>query len=233
MPKTKQIDKRSLAATPLREHFGQIGLAELVTARRQFPTTSRSDLQRGLYELFAQRHDARLLGLHRSYNYAALSFSDFLDTQRDPVLIAPLQHDEVDIGDPTAARCLKQGLWICRSNGLPFAVLLATCERYGEPEGVTIEIAVPAGEEGLHLSHSFLDELERLVSRGGCYRGKVISLEGGSRYSGKAGVVRVHKLHAVSREDVILPARTLQLLERNVTEFIQQRAQLRALGIDR
>jgi ATP-dependent 26S proteasome regulatory subunit len=43
--------------------------------------------------------------------------------------------------------------------------------------------------------------------------------------------VRVHKLRTVAREQVILPEKTLQLLERNVSEFIAHRQQLKDLGM--
>jgi len=90
---------------------------------------------------------------------------------------------------------------------------------------------VPPGETGLQVSRRFLDELERLVSQAGSYRGKVISLQALAAYHGRAGAVRVHKLREVRREEVILPERTLRLLERNVHEFIQQRAGLKKLGL--
>ena len=76
-----------------------------------------------------------------------------------------------------------------------------------------------------------LSELERLINQTGSYRGKVISLEAGHNYSGKAGSVKVHKLRTVRREEVILPEKTLQLLERNVHGFIQQRERLREFGL--
>src|SRR5262249_20194750 len=47
----------------------------------------------------------------------------------------------------------------------------------------------------------------------------------------KASVVKVHKLRSVGRDEVILPEKTLQLLERNVHEFIRHRPQLQGLGL--
>jgi ATP-dependent 26S proteasome regulatory subunit len=41
----------------------------------------------------------------------------------------------------------------------------------------------------------------------------------------------VHKLRNVCREDVILPQETLELLDRNVAQFIRHREQLRKLGM--
>ena len=94
-----------------------------------------------------------------------------------------------------------------------------------------MEIAVPTGEAGLKFSQEFLARLEKLINDSGSYRGKVISLEQSHNYAGRVGGVKVHRLRAVAREDVILPDKTLQLLERNVTEFIAQRESLRSLGM--
>jgi ATP-dependent 26S proteasome regulatory subunit len=63
------------------------------------------------------------------------------------------------------------------------------------------------------------------------YRGKVISLESPDRYSGHHGPLRVHKLRNVQRDEVILPENTLQLLDRNIGDFVRQRERLRKLGL--
>jgi AAA+ superfamily predicted ATPase len=145
--------------------------------------------------------------------------------------VAPLQYDEIDFGDIAPARCLKRGLWLSESDGIPFAVLVTHAERFGCDEGMYVEIAVPAGEKGVGHTRAFMDELERVVSQIGSYRGKVISLEAIRSFSGKAGTVRVQKLRDVRREEVILPEKTLSLLERNVTDFIRHREDLKRLGM--
>src|SRR5262249_29595702 len=141
-----------------------------------------------------------------------------------------LQHDEVDIGETLPARCLHNGLWLSRDGANTFAVLATPAERYGHNEGVSLEIAV-RGTDDLDLSRRFLDELERLVAQAGSYRGKVISLEALPSYHGRAGAVRVHKLKSVQRDEIVLPDKTLRLLERNVHDFIQQRPSLTKLGL--
>ena len=45
------------------------------------------------------------------------------------------------------------------------------------------------------------------------------------------GTVRVHRLRPVSRDEVILPERTVALLERNVTGFIRARQHIKDLGL--
>jgi ATP-dependent 26S proteasome regulatory subunit len=109
--------------------------------------------------------------------------------------------------------------------------LLSSAFRFGHAEGTHIEIAVPPGEDGSHLSRRLLDELEALVRQTASYRGKVISLESPDRYSGHHGPLRVHKLRNVQRDEVILPEKTLQLLDRNIGDFVRQRELLRKLGL--
>ncbi|MBP6746228.1 hypothetical protein KA344_13415 [bacterium] len=230
MSKKQKRDPKTLMMNALANHFGKVALSELITATRQFPITARVDLQRAIDNIFAEKFEAKAFGAHRTYGFSALGFSDCMTDDNDPVLIGPLQYDEVDIGDEFPARCMKQVLWTCRDGKTLFSVILALPERHSE-EGISLTIAVPPGEVGLALSRMFLHELEQLVNRNSSFRGKVISLEKASRYSGKSGSVQVHKLRQVIREEVILPAKTLQLLERNVTEFIQFRAKLRELGM--
>jgi ATP-dependent 26S proteasome regulatory subunit len=57
----------------------------------------------------------------------------------------------------------------------------------------------------------------------------VNSLENYYDYSGRGGAVKVHRLHKVRREDVILPEKTLALLDRNVTKFVAVREYIKGL----
>lgn len=222
---------KNLAGPLVRRHFAPCQLVEIITAGRTFPITARVDLQRALEKLMADRYPGRLVGLHAEFGHETLSFAHLTTDGHNPVVVGPLQQDELDVGDTVPARCLRHGLWLARADGVAFAVLVTRAERYGHVEGVSLEIAVPPGEAGLELSRKFLAELERSVAQAGSYRGKVISLEALPAYHGRAGAVRVHKLRAVQRSEVILPERTLGLLERNVHEFIRQRAALKQLGL--
>jgi hypothetical protein len=234
MPKTKKkaatIKGPALAALALKEHFGRVRLESLVSTSRTFPITARVDLQRALDATF-QPGDARLLGLHAPYAHQNITIAQILTTQHYPVAIAPLQHDEVDIGEPEPARCLKNGIWLGKSKGVRFACLYTNAFEYGRSGGMYVELAMPSGEAGAQFATEFMNRLQKRVQEAGSYRGKVISLESMPDYSGKVGSIRVHKLTPVPREQVILPARTLELLERNVTGFAEQRAGLRELGL--
>lgn len=219
-----------LAADMLRNHFGDITMSDIVTASRKFPPTTRADLQLAIEEVFSDRFKSDAIGLYQHYSYGTTSFSSMLDTTRNPTFIGPLQYDEIDTGEAEPIRCLKNSLWLGTENGVPFSVVLANSDRRME-EGTVLEIGIPAGAAGLELSRAFLKVIEELVARSSSYRGKVISLEQASRYSGESGDIRVHKLKSVSADEVILPKKTLELLDRNVIDFISRRERLTQLGM--
>jgi ATP-dependent 26S proteasome regulatory subunit len=71
--------------------------------------------------------------------------------------------------------------------------------------------------------------LELRVSKGRTYRGRIISLEGHIDPMGGGSMVKVHRLAKVNHDDVILPRKTLAMLDRNVGGFITAREQLKSL----
>jgi ATPase family associated with various cellular activities (AAA) len=220
---------RSPLQKTLRKHFRGVSPSEIVTAAREFPVTSRVDVQIALEQLFAERGGAKLLGIHSPMNQETPTMAHLFTAGPFPMDLGPLQHDEVDIGDETPVRCLKSGLWLSREDEMPFAILLGPSMRFGQVGGVHVEIAIPVGERGAQLSKEWFRNLELRVAAGRTYRGRVISLENYYDYSGRSGAVKVHRLHKVNREDVILPQKTLQLLDRNVAMFIAARDRIKGL----
>jgi len=219
-----------LAEAVLQQHFGK-SLHELVTSSRTFPLSARVDVQRALEKRLAQDPSARLLGLHTQFGHETLTIAHLTGNPHYPVIIGPLQHEEIDIGEALPARCLRKGVWLAKEDAEPFAVLLSPGSYYGRPSGIHIEVAVLPGEAGMWVTRKLLDEIEADVRQTSTYRGKVISLEEVDRYSGQGGTLRVHKLRSVRREDVILPEKTLRLLDRNIGDFVRQREHLRKLGM--
>lgn len=205
------------------EHFKGHQSSELVSFRRSFPGTARADLQRALEGLLA---GSQLLGLCRQWMSEALKFADLLDQEQAPVMIGPVQFDEVDIGEPEPLRCLHQGMWLI-PGGL--AVMLSQAPEHAASAGPLLEVMSSPEPACLEAGARLLKDLESAMAEARTYRGKVLSLEGAESYRGTTGAVRVHKLAAVRRDEVVLPEKTLALLERNVHEFIQQRESLRRL----
>jgi len=204
--------------------------SEIVTAERQFPITSRLDVQNAIEELLKDRQETLLVGVSSPHHGGeAPGFGQLLDGKQYGAEAGPVEYDEIDVGAATPARALKTGLWLSQEKRLPFAVLLTSGGRFGLRSGVHIAFATPAGERGSAFSHEFFREIELWVSKARTYRGRTISLEGQIHPMGGGSAVRVHRLAKVSRENVVLPPKTLTTLDRNVAGFMAARAQLKAL----
>jgi len=198
----------------LLKHFG-VPAANIATVGRQFPITARVDIQAAIEVLLRKRSGTVLLGILSPNPHEPPSLAQTLGGGAHfPIDVGPIQHDEIDIGEPAPARCLKNGIWLSRDAGLPFAMIMAPGGRFGLRSGVQVEIAVPSGERGAQFSQELFRELELLVSKGRTYRGRVISLEGHIDPMGGGSMVKVHRLGKVDRENVILPKQTLALLDR-------------------
>jgi hypothetical protein len=229
MPKSEM--RKPLASAALKRHFGKTALHELVTSTREYPGTSRLDLQAAIAEILTgPLLPKSVLGVHTTMGFDRVSFSHCLTDNDYAVLVAPLQYDEVDTGETLPTRCLRNAFWLCFEGKLPFVVIMSRIPMANHPPGVHLEIAVPPGEKGLELTRRLLTRMEQRVAQAASYRGKVLSLES-SHFSGSGDGIKVHRLKAVHRDEVILPAKTLALLERNVTGFMEKRDKLHEMRL--
>src|SRR5260370_185956 len=217
------------ACDALAWHFAGIPQDRLVPTSRLFPGHLGADVQVAVDSLFAAS-PIRFFGIHEEHRYEPLSLAALTRDDRIGPAIAPAQYHDVDVGEGAPVKCLNNGLWLCRSDGLRYAVVLSSHREYGYESGTRIEIAVPAGADAADFVQRCFTELEDAVNAARCYRGKILSLDGDSDYRGRTRGVMVHKLPPVQREDVILPEATLKLLDRNVLSFVGSRPQLRRLG---
>jgi hypothetical protein len=111
----------------------------------------------------------------------------------------------VDVDESAPVKCLYNGLWLCQTDGLRYAVVLSSDREYRREAGTRIEIAVPVGADGGEFVQRCFSELENAVNAARSHRGKILSLDGDADYRGRSRGVMVHKLPSVQREDVILP----------------------------
>lgn len=224
--------KSSLAGEALQAHFGKVSIQELVTSSRTFPITSRVDLQATLEQFLTKQFKADLIGFHSQYGgHETITVAHLVRAGDYPVVVSPLQYEEVDVGEVAPARCLKNGVWLSSEKETPFAVLVSPAGRFGVGEGVHLEIAVPPGQGGLDFARKFFDDVSKQLVAVCAYRGKMLSFEISGQFTGSVSGVRVHKLSPVRRDEVVLPEKTLRLLERNVHDFIRQREKLRGAGM--
>jgi ATP-dependent Clp protease adapter protein ClpS len=217
------------ACDALAWHFAGIPNGQLVTTSRQFPGHMRADVQGAVDRLFSAA-SIRFFGIYDRYRYETLNFASLIRRGRDPYAIAPAQYHDVGVGEIQPVKCLDNGLWLCSTGEMRYAVVLSSHREYNREPGTRIEIAVPTGAAGSNFVQGCFAELEAAVSAARSYRGKILSLDGDSDYRGHSRGVLVHRLPMVQREDVILPQATLKLLDRNVLDFVGNRAQLRRLG---
>jgi ATP-dependent Clp protease adapter protein ClpS len=229
LPEVVSNKQFEYACEALAWHFAGIPRDQLVATSRQFPGHMGADVQVAVDRLFSAS-PIRFFGIYEQHRYETLSIAALTRDDRNAPAIAPAQYHDVDVGESAPVKCLNNGLWLCQTDGLRYAVVLSSHREYGYEAGTRIEIAVPAGADGAEFVQRCFSELEGAVNAARCYRGKVLSLDGDADYRGRTRGVMVHKLPSVQREDVILPEATLKLLDRNVLSFVGSRPQLRRLG---
>ncbi|MFC3326526.1 ATP-dependent Clp protease adaptor ClpS [Mesorhizobium cantuariense] len=210
-------------------HFAGLAHDEVIATSRQFPGHMRADVQVALNKLFSAS-PVRFFGLYEQHRYETLTYAALTKDGQYAVTISAAQYQDVDIGESEPIKCLGNGLWLNRDGDLHYAVVLSFHREYGRESGTCVEIAVPAGEDGVALVDRCFSQLEAAINAARSYRGKVLSLETEGDYQGRSKGVMVHRLPHVQRDAVILPEQTLKLLDRNVIRFIESREALRRLG---
>lgn len=227
--------QRSLTNSLLREHFQPAALAELTITERMFPFRVRADLQRATQSLFAGATRIKhYCGIRQQYSHEGLNFTNLImPNENDQPISVPPEYEEIDIGEDAPVRCPKIALWLLQKEDARFAVLLCPAGQFGRVTGLKIQVAAVNSPEGTQLIQDFFKHLEEAVLRSRSYRGKVLSLDTRDVYSGQSSGLLVHQLKRVQRDQVILPPRTIDLLDRNVLHFSKQRDALGRFGLSR
>jgi cell division protease FtsH len=213
----------------LKKHFAPIPLEDIAISEREFPYRVRADLQRAIDRSFANGTTIEhFCGVKKEYTHQGLTLSDcVVQSNHSPAVAAPPMYEDIDIGEESPVRCLKNGLWLLARGNDKFVVLLAPFHNFDGTSRMQMHIATANTPAGTQISQQFFKHLEDSVLKSDSYRGKILSLEESTNsYSGRSSGIKVHTLKSVAREEVVLPARTLELLERNVIHFVQQRPRL-------
>jgi DNA polymerase III delta prime subunit len=229
----KLHEGRRIIRSLLEDHFRPASLDNLTILERRFPFRVRADLQGAIDSLLTDGvHIRSFSGVRKEYTHESLGFGSLIVGGHSPALTVPPEYEEIDIAAAEPIRCLKNGLWLLDTRGMHCALLLSAVDRYGETTGVQFQIAAPNTEKGIDIAKTFFRNLEESVTRADSYRGKVLSLEKAEHsYSGESTGIMVHKLRPVKRNQIILPRKTLELLERNVLRFALERPKLLRLGM--
>ena len=217
----------------LKRHFGCPSLDSLVISQRQFPGHVRADVQRALNALLGDTQSTELFGINSRHASQGIDFNALIENDpRTATKIGPLQYSEIDVGNNETVSCQSNGLWLAANCGEAYAVVLGTPPAFRERGQIQLEIAVTDVEGQRKFAEQFLIDVQRQVEASSCYRGKVLSFEQESDYRGYSAGIKVHELKTVARDEVILPQQTLNLLDRNVINFVQQRPHLAKRGMN-
>ena len=230
---SNQLEPATETHKILSRHFNGVPLNELVVNSRRFPEHVRADLQLAIDHVLGGRDDLQLHGLSQKHAHEGLSFRALTESDKHyRVKVGPLTFSEIDIGSEQPIRCLSNGLWLAiEDQDIPFAVVLGSRpNHYGG--GVQIEYVTRNTETAQELADSFFGDLQEQVENSKCYRGKILSFEQTDDYHGRVAGVKVHELKRVERDEVILPQKTLDLLDRNVIDFVRQRPELKKRGMN-
>jgi len=230
----RRANNRGSAAQPsiahlIKAHFHPAALADITISERQFPFRVRADLQRTIDRLFnPETSMAHFCGVRKEYAHEGVTLSDCLiENEHNPAVSVPPQYEEIDVGDEEPVRCLKNGLWFLRQGKSKFVVLLAPVGHFQNVTGIQFQVATVNNPDGTRITREFFKHLEESVLKAESYRGKILSLEKSEHsYSGESTGIKVHKLRTVERDQVILPGKTLELLDHNVVQFVQHRSRL-------
>ncbi len=215
----------------LAAHFGTEQVNTIISSRRQFGAHLLPDIQISATAQIAPYRPV-LLGVHQFYDHLALTVSGLLVRSGDSkIAVTPLQYQDLDVGEPEPFAALNNGLWLFHVEGRPLAVLLSQYfEHVTRSRFAQIEIASLPDPASSSFARTFLSSIQAAGAHSTLYRGKVLSFEGGSDFSGMRSTMHVHKLPRVPREAVILEDATMAQLDRHVFVFDRHRVALKRLG---
>ena len=214
----------------LAAHFAPLALEELVVTRHDFPHWIRPDLQKALEALFAGLDGSSFFGARVRKDDFAFCLADLAEAGAG-IVAGPTEFQDVDIGEAQPVRCLTRGLWLAERDYARFALLLEVRDAYRGVR-VRLEIAVAPGDAPARVAARIMAELRTQAESGASWRGEVLVLEPAhDDYEVSPAGLRVERAAPVRREDIVLPEKTLALIERNTVGFVHDAARLAQLGL--
>jgi|GEM_PF-435979 len=209
------------------ELFGDAPLDSLSVTNRRFPSRAIADLHVAFETLPTAGVEVVKFFSAQYCGQPLQTFEQVYNRdRRNPVTSSPPKYMEIDIGEDEPIRALQDGLWLLKFAGEPLAVVF-----FGDYNGLHVIAASHGTPAGTAAANKLFKHIEDAIAKSRCYRGKVLSLESKEMYNGQGLGVMVHRIREVKRDEVILPAKTLDLLDRNVMAFVKQRPMLGKLGL--
>jgi ATP-dependent Clp protease adapter protein ClpS len=125
LPELTRKKQFGYACEALDWHFAGIPRDQLVATSRQFPGHMQADVQVAVDRLFSAS-PIRFFGIHEEHRYETLTIATLMKSRRNAQAIAPAQYHELDVGESAPVKCLNNGLWLCQTGSLRYAVVLSS-----------------------------------------------------------------------------------------------------------
>jgi SpoVK/Ycf46/Vps4 family AAA+-type ATPase len=141
---------------------------------------------------------------------------------------APLQWETYSSGAGQTVACATNALYMLRRDSGPFCVMVAPRGGGDKADRKQMELSVlaPTREQ----AQSALDGILERARRESIFRGKMIALEK-SEDPREPFAVKFLELPKVQREEIILPAAVMEVIERNVAGTLAHRKTLARAGV--
>lgn len=210
----------------LEAHLGQDPRA-LAVHTAEMPVLRRVDVDIAVEAVVQDAGGGRLLGLGGGEQRSHMSLSEILQHAGiwgGQFPVGPVDYHRAATGPTTTRQTVAFGLHLFTHEDVPVVLVQrrASMRHNGSP---ILEVLCPDDDVAARL----LDRVRAEMDARSSLRGQVVTFSGSPFDPGEAGVVHVPRPQ-VAREDVVLPAGTLERVERQVLGVARHRDALRAAG---
>jgi len=209
----------------------------LEVKQRLFPYHSAPDAMRALNKWFQRCNLNPVtvgLPITDTFMHETTISSLIVPRREEQYQPSPVECQSFDVGNDQTVDCPKHVVWFidaADSKCILFWTSATERASSGFVSKLRIEVGYHSGTSAKEMADDILVSIEAAIQEGSTYRGKTISLEEQDPYGGEASGIKVHAIRHVVRNEVVLPDFTVNLLERNIIRFVEQRQHLTRLGM--
>ena len=200
-------------------------IADMAIVGEEVPNHRYADWDTALALIAAHDPDVREVGVSGGEMRFHHSLSDFLGDQIVRFTVGQVDYVSVPIGPEERRRAIGHGIRLFRYRGAPVGVLQRQANRRFGQEFGSIEVICHDRE----LAAALVEEARELATEHSVLRGQVVTFDE-TGFGAEAGGMAFLPRPEVTAEQVVLPASSLERIERHVTGVAQHAEVLRRHG---